>query len=86
MLIYVLTQVTRQLVQPKLVGDSMGLNPLLTLLLLYLGFKVKGIAGMILAVPIGLFFVSLYEYGAFQGIKDSLDVLIKDINAFRRKE
>ena len=86
LLIYVLTQVTRQLVQPKLVGDSMGLNPLLTLLLLYLGFKVKGIAGMILAVPIGLFFVSLYEYGAFQGIKDSLDVLIKDINAFRRKE
>lgn len=33
LLIYVLTQVTRQLVQPKLVGDSMGLNPLLTLLL-----------------------------------------------------
>lgn len=27
-LIYVLTQVIRQLVQPKLVGDTMGLNPL----------------------------------------------------------
>ena len=86
LVIYVLTQVTRQLVQPKLVGDSMGLNPLLTLLLLYLGFKVNGIAGMILAVPIGLFFISLYDYGAFRGITDSLRILMKDINAFRGKE
>ena len=86
LLIYVLTQVTRQLVQPKLVGDSMGLNPLLTLLLLYLGFKVNGIAGMILAVPIGLFFVSLYDYGAFRKMTDSLGILIKDMNTFRKKE
>ena len=38
----VVTQVSRQLIQPKIVGDSMGLPPLLTLFLLYLGFKVKG--------------------------------------------
>ena len=38
LLIYVLTQVIRQVVQPKLVGDSLGLNPILTLLFLYLGF------------------------------------------------
>lgn len=86
LLIYVLTQVIRQVVQPKLVGDSMGLNPLLTLLLLYMGFKLNGIAGMILAVPIGLFFVSLYDFGAFRGITDSLTALVKDMNAFRGKE
>lgn len=86
LLIYVLTQVTRQIVQPKLVGDSMGLPPLLTLFLLYLGFKADGIAGMILAVPIGLLFVNLYHYGAFQGITDSLAVLVKDIERFRHKE
>ena len=86
LLIYVLTQVTRQIVQPKLVGDSMGLPPLLTLFLLYLGFKTDGIAGMILAVPIGLLFVNLYHYGAFKGITDSLAVLAGDIERFRRKE
>ena len=86
LLIYVLTQVTRQIVQPKLVGDSMGLPPLLTLFLLYLGFKADGIAGMILAVPIGLLFVNLYHYGAFKGITDSLAVLVRDIDRFRRKE
>lgn len=86
LLIYVLTQVTRQIVQPKLVGDSMGLNPLLTLLLLYLGFKAGGIAGMILAVPMGLFFISLYEYGAFKEMTDSAAALWRDIRRFRKKE
>jgi predicted PurR-regulated permease PerM len=86
LLIYVLTQVTRQIVQPKLVGDSMGLPPLITLFLLYLGFKADGIAGMILAVPIGLLFVNLYHYGAFMGITDSVCILVKDIERFRHKE
>ena len=85
-LLYITTQVVRQIIQPKIVGDSMGLPPLLTLFLLYLGFKVRGVAGMILAVPIGLFFVSLYDYGAFRKMTDSLGILIKDMNTFRKKE
>ena len=86
LLIYVLTQVIRQIIQPKLVGDSMGLNPLMTLFLLYIGFKAAGIAGMILAVPFGMFFLNLYHYGAFSGITDSAAALIRDINRFRREE
>ena len=85
LLLYVLTQVIRQLVQPKLVGDSMGLPPLLTLILLFLGFKVSGLAGMILAVPIGLFFVNLYKYGAFDSLIDSFVTLVREINEFRKK-
>lgn len=85
LLLYVLTQVIRQLVQPKLVGDSMGLPPLVTLLLLFLGFKVSGLAGMILAVPIGLFFMNLYKYGAFDSMIDSFLTLVHEINEFRKK-
>lgn len=80
--IYVLTQVIRQVVQPKLVGDSLGLNPMLTLFLLYLGFKINGIAGMILAVPCGMFFVSLYHYGAFKNITDSAKELADILKTF----
>lgn len=86
LLLYVLTQVIRQLVQPKLVGDSMGLNPLFTLILLFLGFKISGLAGMILAVPIGLFFMNLYKYGAFDSMIQSFLTLVRDINAFRKGE
>lgn len=83
--IYVLTLVLRQIIQPKIVGDTMGLDPLMTLLFLYLGFKVSGIAGMILAVPIGMLFISLYEFGAFDLFIDSVKTLIHDINVFRKE-
>lgn len=83
LILYVVTQVSRQLIQPKIVGDSMGLPPLLTLFLLYLGFKVKGIAGMILAVPIGLIFINFYKYGAFDSLIENVKLLIRELNAFR---
>lgn len=82
--IYLLTLVLRQVIQPKIVGDTMGLDPLATLLFLYLGFKISGIAGMILAVPIGMLFLNLYEFGAFDSLIDSVKILIRDINEFRR--
>lgn len=85
-LLYVLTQVVRQIIQPKIVGDSMGLPPLMTLLFLYLGFKVKGISGMILAVPIGMIALSLYKYGAFNSLIENTKLLVREIQDFRQKE
>ena len=86
LILYVVTQASRQLIQPKIVGDSMGLPPLITLFLLYLGFKVKGIAGMILAVPIGLIFINFYKYGAFDSLIENVRLLIREINTFRNGE
>lgn len=82
-LLYLLTQVIRQIIQPKIVGDAMGLPPLATLFLLYLGFKTAGIAGMILAVPVGLLFASFYHHGAFQGIVENARLLMEEIGDFR---
>ena len=84
LVIYVLTLVLRQVIQPKIVGDTMGLDPLMTLLFLFLGFKISGLAGMILAVPIGMIFLNLYEFGAFDSMIDSIKILIHDINEFRK--
>lgn len=71
-LLYILTQVVRQIVQPKIVGDMMGISPLMTLLILYIGFKVKGLSGMILSIPIDLNPVSVSFYylllGSFSNI------------------
>lgn len=83
-IIYLVSQLVRQLIQPKIVGDSMGLNPLQTLFFMYLGFKIYGIAGMILAVPIGLIVLKLYEAGVFSDITDGVKEIVKDINQFRR--
>ena len=51
--LYAITQLVRQVLQPKLVADSMGMNPLVTLLLLYVGYRVSSVLGLILSVPIG---------------------------------
>ncbi|MDO4267766.1 MAG: sporulation integral membrane protein YtvI [Eubacteriales bacterium] len=82
-LLYVLSQAVRQLIQPKIVGDTMGLPPLLTLIFLYLGFKLHGISGMILAVPLGIIVLNLYKYGAFDSMLDSVKELLEEIRRLR---
>ena len=85
-LLYILTQVVRQIIQPKIVGESMGLPPLMTLFLLYLGFKLRGLTGMILAVPVGLVFINFYKYGAFDSMIRNVRMLVEAIQKFRREE
>ena len=85
-LLYILTQVVRQIIQPKIVGESMGLPPLMTLFLLYLGFKLRGLTGMILAVPVGLVFINFYKYGAFDSMIRNFRMLMESSQKFRREE
>ena len=74
----------RQIIQPKIVGDSIGNPPLLTLFFLYVGFKVHGLSGMILAVPVGMVGVKLYQYGAFDNLILQIKLLIQEIDKFRK--
>ena len=85
-LLYILTQVVRQIIQPKIVGESMGLPPLMTLFLLYLGFKLRGLTGMILAVPVGLVFINFYKYGAFDSMIRNFRMLMEAIQKVRRED
>lgn len=77
-------QLVRQLIQPKIVGDSLGVKPLPTLILLYVGYKVNGVLGMLVAVPIGLLFIAMYEEGVFETTKNSVLVLSAGLNRFRK--
>ena len=83
LILYGVTQLVRQLIQPKLVGDSMGLNPLVTLVLLYAGYKLGGVLAMILAVPVGLIAINLYKAGAFDYIMDDVKILADGILSLR---
>ncbi len=83
LIIWGVGQLARQLIQPKIVGDSIGVPPLPTLFLLYVGYKVGGVVGMILAVPIGLLAYTLYQDGAFETTINSVMILAAGINRFR---
>lgn len=84
LIIWCTGQLVRQVIQPKIVGDSIGMDPIPTLFLLFVGYKVAGVMGMILAVPIGIIIVNLYEEGVFDTTKQSLQILAAGFNKFRR--
>ncbi len=49
--IYLIVTVVRQIIEPKIIGTSVGLPPLVTLICIYVGLKLFGIFGMF-ACPI----------------------------------
>lgn len=77
-------QLARQIIQPKIVGDSIGVPPIPTLFLLYIGYQFAGVFGMIIAVPIGIILINMYEEGVFNTTKNSIKILLAGINNFRR--
>jgi len=77
-------QLFRQIIQPKIVGDSIGLAPLPTLFLIYIGWQFGGVVGMLIAVPIGVLVINLGKAGVFDNLKESLQILGKDLRAFRK--
>lgn len=84
LIIWGVGQLVRQLIQPKIVGDSIGVAPIPTLFLLYIGYKLGGVVGMIVAVPLGLIVYTMYKEGTFDTTKNSILILVNGLNQFRR--
>ncbi len=76
-------QLARQLIQPKIVGESVGLSPIPTLFLLYIGYKAGSVVGMIIAIPIGIIVLNMYKEGVFDTTLDSLKILYASLSNFR---
>lgn len=49
LILYGVTTLIRQVLEPKLIGDGLGLHPLVSLLAMYAGLRLFGVGGMILA-------------------------------------
>ena len=49
LLLYVITIVVRQFIEPRIVGENLGIHPLLTLASFYLGYRIFGFIGILLA-------------------------------------
>lgn len=80
-ILYLVTQLVRRIIEPKVVGDSMGIDPLWTLICMYTGYRFAGVVGMILAVPIGAILVNFYHAGVFnssiRNLQDAIDDFLK---------
>lgn len=83
-IIYLVCQVVKQILQPKMVGDSIGLHPLATLLFLFIGYKLYGVFGMIIGIPIGMVLVNMYRIGMFGRLIKGFKIIAHDLNEFRK--
>ncbi|MFA4941226.1 MAG: AI-2E family transporter [Patescibacteria group bacterium] len=64
-LYYIIQMVENHIVVPKLMQKVVGLNPIIIIIVLLVGFKIAGILGAILAIPVAtaasVFFKDLFE-------------------------
>lgn len=56
--------VVRQIAEPRILGKNLGIHPLLTLILMYAGYALLGIGGMIIFPVIGVAASSAMGYGS----------------------
>jgi len=82
--IYIICQVIKQILQPKLVGDSIGISPLTTLVFMFIGYRFYGVLGMIIGIPIGMVLVNFYRIGMFDRVLRGIKIIVHDINVFRK--
>ena len=84
LIVWGVSQIVRQLIQPRMIGSSMGLEPIPTLIILYLGFRLGGALGLIVAVPVGMIIINLYKAGVFSNFAYSLKLLWHDFSRLRK--
>lgn len=61
--LYGVVSLARSLLEPKLVGDRIGLHPLAALLAMYLGFKAFGVVGMIFSPLAAILIKQVHDSG-----------------------
>lgn len=83
-ILYLVTQLVRRIIEPKMVGDSIGMNPLVTLIFMYTGYKISSVLGMILAVPIGAIVINFYKAGVFDRMLKNIRNLFRDFVRWAR--
>lgn len=84
LILYAVALIVHQLVQPKLVGESVGMDPFAALFFMYVGYKVSSVIGMIVAIPVGMILINLYEVGTFDTLIWCVKEVVTDFNNFRK--
>ena len=75
----------RRVAEPKVVGDQTGLSPILSLVSIYVGMKLAGVAGMILGPILTLMVLNLAGLGTFHSLRLDLGEAAEDVAALLRR-
>ena len=64
--VYAIVTLVRSLIEPKVLGKQLGINPLLTLLAIYIGSKTMGVLGMIVFPMLLRVVINLHQSGSLR--------------------
>ena len=67
--IYIIVAIVRQIIEPKIIGDNIGLPPIVTLILLYVSLKLFGVFGALIIPLIVIILFDLQREGYLRIIK-----------------
>ena len=81
---YVICLVVHRLLEPKLVGDSVGMSSFATLLSMFIGYRLIGMLGLIIGIPVGMILKAFKEQGVFEPIVRGVKILVQDFNEYRK--
>lgn len=84
MVVYLICQVVKQVLQPKMVGDSIGITPLSTLIFMFIGYRLGGVIGIIVGIPVGMIIVNFYKSGVFDDLIRGTKILLHDFSDYMK--
>ena len=70
--LYIFTIVLRQLLEPKIISNHIGIHPIFTLIAMYTGFKIIGIIGMLLGPIILIILKNIFADKIDQGLLSAM--------------
>lgn len=66
LILYLVITAVRQAIEPKIVGSQIGLHPILTLVLMYVGAQLMGVLGLLLLPVIATIIKKMNDEGTLQ--------------------
>lgn len=81
---YFISLFVHRILEPKLIGDSVGMSPFLTLISMFIFYRLIGMLGFIVGIPIAMVLQAFYEGGVFDNTIRGIKILVKDINEYRK--
>ena len=63
LIIYLVVLTVRNMIEPRIVGGQLGLDPFATLLCIYFGYRIAGFGGMFIVPVVTLTLIKLQEWG-----------------------
>ena len=79
-IIYGVITITRQVMQPKILGDQMGAHPLASLMSIFIGFRMFGLLGLVIGPSLLMIFIAIFETDSKGGNETCTKPLTKKRN------